>query len=118
MKITHACLIALVLACPVVLPQTTGPIPDAEIDALRKQFNVPGVSVPVIRNFQIEWARGYGIADVESGAPVTSDTMFQAASISKPVVEDRRFIGGQEGLISSASWSPYAYLRRRSPRRA
>jgi len=49
-----------------------------------KELNVPGVSVAVIHNGEIEWARGYGFARV-GGPPVTPDTMFQAGSISKPV---------------------------------
>ena len=44
---------------------------------------VPGVSVAVVRNYEIEWARAYGFADVESKRPVTTETLFQAASISK-----------------------------------
>lgn len=55
------------------------------IDELMKRFNVPGVSIAVIHNFEIHWAKGYGIADVETGAPVNPETMFQAASISKAV---------------------------------
>jgi CubicO group peptidase (beta-lactamase class C family) len=52
---------------------------------LMDRFHVPGLSVAVIRNFKIEWARGWGVADAETGAPVNTDTMFQAASMSKPV---------------------------------
>ena len=33
---------------------------------LLTKFNVPGVSIAVIKDFKIEWARGYGIADVET----------------------------------------------------
>jgi CubicO group peptidase (beta-lactamase class C family) len=50
-----------------------------------KHHNVPGVSVAVVNGGKIEWARGYGLADVESARPVTPETLFQAASISKPV---------------------------------
>jgi len=64
---------------------TTNSIDNAEVEVLMKKFNVPGVSVAVIKDFKIEWAKGYGIADVESGAPVTTDTIFQAASISKTI---------------------------------
>ncbi|MCY3599348.1 MAG: serine hydrolase [Gemmatimonadetes bacterium] len=48
-------------------------------------LGVPGVSVAVLVDGEIAWARGYGLADVESGRPVTPNTLFQAASISKPV---------------------------------
>lgn len=48
-------------------------------------YKVPGVSIAVINNGGIEWARGYGVLDAESKVPVTSDSLFQAASISKPV---------------------------------
>jgi CubicO group peptidase (beta-lactamase class C family) len=50
-----------------------------------KALNVPGVSIAVIRNYEIVWAKGYGFADVASKRPVTADTLFLAGSISKPV---------------------------------
>jgi CubicO group peptidase (beta-lactamase class C family) len=55
------------------------------IKELMERFHIPGVSVAVIHNGRIEWAKGYGVADVESGQPVDTGTVFQAASISKPV---------------------------------
>ena len=48
-------------------------------------YGVPGVSIAVINNFEIEWARSYGIMDSSSKEPVTNETLFQAGSISKPV---------------------------------
>lgn len=50
-----------------------------------KHYNVPGVSIAVVRNGKIEWAKGYGFADREAKRPVSTNTLFQAASISKPV---------------------------------
>jgi CubicO group peptidase (beta-lactamase class C family) len=90
----------------------TGPVAVAEIDALLKQFSVPGVSIAVINGFAIEWAKGYGVADVETGTPVSTDTMFQAASISKPVaamaslraVQDGRFGLDQDINTILKSW--------------
>jgi CubicO group peptidase (beta-lactamase class C family) len=47
-------------------------------------LHVAGVSIAVIHDGKIEWARGFGVTRV-GGPAVTSDTLFQAASISKPV---------------------------------
>jgi CubicO group peptidase (beta-lactamase class C family) len=48
------------------------------------ELRVPGVSIAVFREGRIEWARGFGVTRW-SGPPVTERTLFQAASISKPV---------------------------------
>jgi len=50
-----------------------------------ESHHVPGVSVAVIENGEIAWTRTWGVADRETGTPVTTGTLFQAASISKPV---------------------------------
>lgn len=60
--------------------EPAGPALAERMAALR----VPGVSIAVIRDGQIEWARGFGVATA-GGAAVTPETLFQAASISKPV---------------------------------
>jgi len=65
-------------------PNRQGFDPDT-IPELLKRFHVPGVSIAVVRNFQVQWTKTYGVADVSTGAPVTPETRFQAASISKPV---------------------------------
>lgn len=52
---------------------------------LMQRLHVPGLSIAVIRDFKIHWVKAYGVANVESGRPVETNTMFQAASISKPV---------------------------------
>lgn len=49
-----------------------------------QRLNVPGVSIAVIRGGKIAWAKGYGLTHA-NGAPVTPQTLFQAASISKPI---------------------------------
>lgn len=46
---------------------------------------VMGMTVAVINNYTIEWSKGYGVTDAETGKPVTTETLFQAASISKPL---------------------------------
>lgn len=61
------------------------PIVKSTIAQRMAALRVPGASVAVINNGAIEWARGYGVAEAGSTRAVTPDTLFQAASISKPV---------------------------------
>jgi CubicO group peptidase (beta-lactamase class C family) len=78
-------------------PNDLGTLTIAELMA---RFNVPGVSIAVIHDFEIHWAKGYGIADVETGAAVDDETMFQAASISKPVAAMAVLRAVQDGLFT------------------
>ncbi len=55
------------------------------VQDVMKKYEVPGVALAVFREFEIEWARGYGVASADTKAPVEPLTLFQAASISKPV---------------------------------
>lgn len=48
-------------------------------------YNVPGVSVAVVEDGRIVFAKGYGYADVAKRRPVTTETLFLAGSVSKPV---------------------------------
>jgi CubicO group peptidase (beta-lactamase class C family) len=89
-----------------------GPIDAVDVDKLLKQFKVPGVSIALIKDFKIEWARGYGQGDADAGTPVTVDTLFQAASISKTIaamtsmraVQDGRFALDQDVNTILKSW--------------
>jgi len=62
-------------------------------------YKVPGVSIAVIDQGHIDWVRGYGFADVAAQSPVTLDTRFQAASISKSVAATAALHSVEEGKI-------------------
>jgi CubicO group peptidase (beta-lactamase class C family) len=47
--------------------------------------HVPGLAVALVKDGRVRWARGYGFAQLPS-RPVTKDTVFRIASISKTVV--------------------------------
>lgn len=49
-------------------------------------YRVPGVSIAVLDNLQIEWAKAYGTLEQGRSAPVTTESLFQAASVSQTVV--------------------------------
>jgi len=48
-----------------------------------KDYKVPGLSIAVIKDYKIDWAKSYGLADTTKKIPVTTETMFSAGSISK-----------------------------------
>jgi CubicO group peptidase (beta-lactamase class C family) len=63
-------------------------------------FKVPGLSVAVIDNFTIVWAKGYGVTEVGTSMPITTKTLFQAASISKPVTATGALYLVEHGKLS------------------
>jgi CubicO group peptidase (beta-lactamase class C family) len=106
------CVCIALLASMPAAQSPVAALEDRAVQELLAQFHVPGVSVAVIKDFKIAVAKGYGVADVDTGAPVTSDTMFQAASISKTIaamssmkaIQDGRFALDQDVNTILTSW--------------
>nr|MCU0354381.1 beta-lactamase family protein [Cytophagales bacterium] len=65
-----------------------------------KHYKVPGVSIAVIKDYKIDWAKAYGLADTIKKTPVTTETMFSAGSISKLVMAAAALRLVQEGKLS------------------
>jgi CubicO group peptidase (beta-lactamase class C family) len=63
-------------------------------------YKVPGVSVAVFENGELAWAKGYGVAEAGASAAVTASTLFQAASISKPVAAVGAMILAERGTLA------------------
>ena len=61
------------------------PIPEAAFVGRLEHHRVPGASVAVVRAGEIDWAKGYGVRRAGGPDAVDESTLFQAASISKPV---------------------------------
>ncbi len=47
---------------------------------------VPGTSIAVVTDLQLQWANGYGMADLENSVPATQATSYRLASIGKSVI--------------------------------
>ena len=78
----------------------TGPPLRLNLEQLMQTYKVPGLSVAVIDNFKIAWAKGYGVTEAGAHNPVTIHTLFQAGSISKPVAATGALSLVQQGKLS------------------
>jgi CubicO group peptidase (beta-lactamase class C family) len=100
MRATRRYPLALALLFGVACTQSCGEPPDrlagltqperwAELDsvvpALMDSGGVPGLSMAIVNDSAIVWSRGFGVRSVETGEPVDANTVFEAASLSKPV---------------------------------
>lgn len=124
---TSAGLVAVVLAAGPALTSASAQEPDLRVGAVENglrpavhvagqppirwslqermdHYRVPGMSIAVLDGGEIAWARGYGTADGETGRPVTTETLFQAASISKPVA-----------AMAAPTWSQWSSRSWRAP---
>jgi CubicO group peptidase (beta-lactamase class C family) len=73
------------------------------IDELFRQWvkpGAPGASVAVIQDGKIVFAKGYGLANLEYDLPITPDTVFEAASISKQFTAMAIVLLEQDGKLS------------------
>lgn len=85
-------ILALVLAperknscAPSEAPAVTVAELAAEIPRWMEQCDIPGLAIAVIGDGEIAWAEGFGITSAGNPVPVTKDTVFEVASLSKPV---------------------------------
>ncbi|HTI93220.1 MAG TPA: serine hydrolase [Puia sp.] len=58
---------------------------ERDIPSLLQQADVPGLSIALIHDGKIVWTGAFGIANAKTKKPVTKTTVFEAASLSKPV---------------------------------
>lgn len=70
---------------PSVAAPASVPVLEERIRASMGAAHVPGLSIAIIERGEIVWRRAFGVRDGGSGAPVDDDTVFEAASMSKPV---------------------------------
>ena len=72
---------------------------EKDIPELMKKHGVPGLSIALIRGGKTTWVHGFGIKEARTGQPVMENTVFEAASLSKPV-----FTYGVLKLVDRGSW--------------
>lgn len=94
-------LAALALTIPTVVPAAERePLPPAQLrqalDTLAAEAKeviaedrTPGIAIAVVHGDEVIFAEGFGVRNVDSGEPVDADTVFQLASVSKPIGSPR-----------------------------
>jgi CubicO group peptidase (beta-lactamase class C family) len=73
---------SVVLTLPLAPGEPPLPVTLAQ---MMRIYKVPGFSVAVVDQNRIAWSKGFGVTTAGGTEPVTPNTLFQAASISKPV---------------------------------
>ncbi|NIP60609.1 MAG: serine hydrolase [Gemmatimonadetes bacterium] len=76
----------------VALLTGSAPAPDSvdtrlerRIPELMERAGIPGLSAALVKDGRVTWTGAFGVRSRETGDPVTDETVFQAASLSKPV---------------------------------
>ncbi|MDN2564916.1 serine hydrolase [Aquibium sp. A9E412] len=71
----------------------------ATVEAIMRRSSVPGMAVAVVHRGETVFLEGFGVRSLATGAPVTPDTVFQIASISKSVSATVAAIAVTDGLV-------------------
>jgi CubicO group peptidase (beta-lactamase class C family) len=83
------------------VPAAAGETPlRLSLASLMRAYNTPGMSIAVIEKYKIVEAKGYGVIEVGSNTPVTTHTLYQAGSISKPVAATGVLCLVEQGKLS------------------
>jgi CubicO group peptidase (beta-lactamase class C family) len=75
---------------------------DEIVKRAMEQTGVPGISVAVVFDDQVLYQKGYGVRSTETKEPVQAETMFQIASLTKPVSATI-----MAGLVGGGKWNNY-----------
>lgn len=58
---------------------------EQQVDSLRTEYKIPGISVGISINDSIQLIKGFGLANVEQKIPMTGETPLRIASLTKPI---------------------------------
>lgn len=102
-------LVAVLATAPCLHANQNPTMPEAKIarveqgldlPRLMNEHRVPGISVAVIDDYKIVWAKGYGVTGNGANTPVTPRTLFLAGSISKPVTAVGALVMVERGKLN------------------
>ena len=95
-------LAASVFAVPAAASGTSGQHGEDDFDTYIKgnlaRTHTPGLSVAIVRGSETLFIKGFGFADIATNKPITADTAFDIASVSKTVTGTAMMMLFQEGM--------------------
>jgi CubicO group peptidase (beta-lactamase class C family) len=100
---------ALALAATGLAATAAGSNQPAELDLANAEKTIgaelaksgsPGAAVAVVVGDKVVWTRGFGLANAETGAPVTSDTLFQIGSVTKTFTAAALLSASTQGVVA------------------
>jgi len=74
---------------------------DSALAGRMTQFNVPGLSIAIVKDEKLMYAKSYGYADKEAGQKASNDNLYRIASVSKPVTYIAILKLVQDGKLST-----------------
>src|SRR4051812_29487414 len=82
---------------------------NAYVEAVRKEWEVPGLAITVVKDNQVIFKKGYGVRELGKPEPVDTQTLFACASTTKAMTVALMGMLVDEGKIS---WNDpvYKYL--------
>ena len=86
-------------ALPGQNPSATADDLQASIPSLIKDARIPGLQVALVRDGRVVWHGNFGVRNATSGEPVTDETIFEAASLTKPFFAYYAMMLVDQGLL-------------------
>ena len=72
---------------------------DQTINQALEAWHIPGAALAVVKGEEVLHSGGYGLRDVEQGLPITENTRFPIASMTKPFTTFGAALLVDEGLL-------------------
>ncbi|MGQ0704479.1 MAG: serine hydrolase domain-containing protein [Gemmatimonadales bacterium] len=94
---------SLLTACVATLsaqPRAPSAAIDSLVEAHMKMRRIPGAAIAVVRGSRVAYQKAYGVANLESNAPITLGSIFQIASVTKPFTAMAVMRLVEEGKVS------------------
>ena len=84
------------------VPSTADLLPqfEAELEGLRQQLKIPGLSAAIVEDQELVWAQGLGYADLENQVAATPETPYRLASVTKPIAATLIMQLVEEGVLA------------------